>query len=261
MHSDNIKYLHVREVRRREPLRFVGRDALDELSGFRSVFGYRPEVWAEILDRGHMRELHGISVYADELLIDFDNNDRAAYKFAVWVLDNDYQYQLYPSGNRSWHFHLPTVPAEGCHIPHLHKSWAKRYAPGCDTTIYRPGGLFRLPGTWHEKRPGHRKHLAEAKYEGRLLDLNQFTPPTPPPAPCLEFGPEMAELKLQIGLQTSRQEGGRRCYVWYLAKMAAIAGMPAERASELIEIWNTSKCSPPLPTSIVAQKITEAYSD
>ena len=135
-------------------------------SGFRSVYFYSESTVQRILERRHFRNLQTEVVRSEELLLDFDSKPDAAYALANTLAADDISFRLFTSGNRSVHLHVSIEPMEGTTVGQAQREWVRTHAPDADQTIYHNTALYRLPGTWHEKNPGHRKSLL-AEHKGR----------------------------------------------------------------------------------------------
>ena len=251
-------YLYTPTVKRSGKPQLLEGDELKSRQGFRSVFGYPDTTAAVIAQNGNTRKLKGMELYLDCLLVDFDNCEDDADRFGEYLRDNGIGHEVYDSGNRSQHYHVPTKPLTSRTLPRDVRHWVQLHAPGADLTIYTTSGLFRLPGTWHEKNPGRRKQLTAA-YEGDKL----IVPKSQRPHYFNSAIPEakVADRKLSIGLSARKSEGGRRCYVYYLAKNAHDAGYPEEAALGFITQWNMKCASPPLDLADIERKVSEAYDE
>lgn len=225
--------------------------------GFRSVYCWRWQERQELEQRGHLRRIQDIPVVSTELLVDFDDKPTEADQFSVWLQDNGIMFNKYQSGNRSTHYHVLTTWQEGVWVPYAQREWARRYAVGADLTIYHHAGLFRLPGTFHEKSPGGRKTLLYAA-SGRPLEIPRQEPRLRS-IPLTPLGSDEAAEKLQRGLGRTVTEGGRRVHAWYLGAMAYDAGLTFEQACDKILEWNISRSVPALDQGTVIDKITEAF--
>jgi hypothetical protein len=231
-----------RTVKRMGPVEFVPVTALSKLHGFRSVYWFK---WRDALDITKANKFGGIShipVHAYELLVDFDNNKQAADRFHDWLLRGDYMFNKYLSGNRSYHFHVMTTKISGVDVPYSQLQWVRANIPGADDSVYRTTGLFRLSGTYHEKKAGQRKTLVSSHgtlrldipyVERKLLAMPQG------------LDTDTARWRYEKGLFATKGQGGRRMYAGYLAMMAFDAGIDVKQATEEILKWNDNYAQPP----------------
>jgi hypothetical protein len=233
-------------------------------SGFRSTFTFAKTDVDRIVRQRNFRDLRDIELGCDKLLVDFDNNPLAAWRFRSWLDSQTVNYELYYSGNRSIHVELITVPftALSTKTIAICLGFVRKYAEGCDESVYKVTGLFRLPGTYHEKCAGRRKTLL-ANVQGRPLDFTEFMAPISVNrrsyvAPSRKDDVTAKRL-LTLALQDVIVEGGRRPHVWRIGTLASDAGIEFAQALELAEQWNEQCASPPLAYDQVEHKIFEAY--
>lgn len=148
--------------------------------GYRSVYGFDEGTSLIVRARKHSRDFHQFPLYAEWLLVDFDDQPEEAMKLKNFLVENDIQYGLYDSGNRSYHFHIPHEPKFSKDLPYSHLKLLERMGLNMskvDTSIYRPNSIFRLTGTRHTKT-GKKKVLLEENTTGVLLDFDLVeTPP------------------------------------------------------------------------------------
>ena len=249
--SDKVKYLYTPTVKRFGEPQLV--EELEGRQGFRSVFGYPESTALAIRKQKSMRNISHLPVYCDTLFVDFDDQPAAAGTFCAYLDMEGIAYEEFDSGNRSYHYHIPVEPVVGSWVPRAAYDFARKHADGCDLSIYRHTGLFRLMGTWHEKRPGNLKTRIKAG-EGRSITLKE---------------PEHWEAKhtaddqgVPLGIITAKRvdSGGRRCYVYTIGSVCCKRNLPEEQALQIALEWNTNNAIPPLDPEIVWQKVKEAYS-
>lgn len=242
-------------VRRAGAPRLLPLAEVDQHRGFRSVYAYDESVVALIREQGGTHDLRGQPVYADELFVDFDSHDPTAFR--TWLRSTNLAWEEYDSGNRSVHFHIPLVPVFGVWVPDAMKRWVRSVAPTADLSFYHPSGQYRLPGTYHAKRPGQCKALVDAQM-GEPLQLQ---------APDQRAG---ARLVASPGADTTPEqfytaligrvaEGHRRPTAWRLATMAAEIGMEFEDAVDHLDWWNSNNCDPPHELDVLVKQAESAY--
>lgn len=245
-----IKYLYTPTVRR------FGAPVLVEdvkgRQGFQSVFGYPEQTTLVIQKQGNTKGISHLPVYCDTIFVDFDDNPGAAGAFCAWLDVEQIAYEEFTSGNRSYHYHIPADPCTGAWVPRAVYEFAAKYADGCDLSIYRHTGLFRIEGTWHEKNPGQLKARTKTG-AGRSIKLEEPK----------NWMPQLStdDRGVPIGVITSKKvdSGGRRCYVYHIGHVCYKRNIPQERALQIALEWNNNNAIPPLDPEIVWQKIEEAY--
>jgi hypothetical protein len=252
-------YYEVRPtVSRIGKLRFVPADELHLHTGFRSVYGYDEALVDLLLDRGSTEAMAGYPVFANELIVDVDDDDLVP-QVAEQLKKLGVSFQWFNTGRRGAHFHVATEPLCVRNLPHSMRMWCKSNMPeGVDLTIYREAAVIRLPGTWHEKNPGHRKELVHSA-SGNLLVIPVVAPPPPPsgtwdrtegPRPKAEFWALYLETKA---------EPGRHMRLFALGARAAECGMSYEEGLDAVTEWAATKAIPPIPGHDVAQHYANGY--
>lgn len=248
--SDKVKYLYTATVKR------FGAPVLVEdvkgRQGFQSVFGFPHETTLVIQKQGNTKDISHLPVYCDTLFIDFDDNPEAAGAFCAWLDIEGIAYEEFNSGNRSYHYHIPVEPVVGSWVPRSAYELARKHAAGCDLSIYRHTGLFRIEGTWHEKQPGQLKARTK-KGEGRRLVLKKPEQWTARKA--------ADDAGIPLGVITSKivDTGGRRCYIYTIGSVCYKRNISQEHALEIALDWNARNAKPPLDPETVWLKIEEAY--
>jgi len=150
-------------------------------TGYCTVYGYDEEASILVEAQGNSKNLAAFKMYADQMLVDFDNQPDAAMKLKESLLNYELEFSMWDSGNRSYHFHIPHEPKWSKDLPYNHERVLCKLGdfntktPVYDPTIYRANSIFRLPNTVHVKT-GKRKVLLES-HEGYLLDFE--LEPTP----------------------------------------------------------------------------------
>jgi hypothetical protein len=245
-------YVEVRPtVRRAGPPRLIPIDQVDQHRGFRSIVAYDAETVQHIKEQGGTADLRGVPVYADTLFMDFDGHDPT--QFREWLQASDLSYSEWDSGNRSVHFHIPIEPVFGPWVTEAMKQWVKQHAPTADISFYHNSGQYRLPGTYHAKRPGRKKELTFSR-DGSALVLPQPTETEYFALPGDGTRQDFFTLLLQ-----AINEGGRRPRAWLLAVTAAEAGLEFQETVEHLLWWNDAMCSPPHDSETIVRQCESAY--
>jgi len=239
-------------VRRSGRPNLVPLSDVDKYSGFRSAFAFDETTKAAIEERGSTSYLRGTSVYADTLFVDFDRSDGSTLIETLKAYG--IRFTRWHSGGRSIHLHVSLEPVFGPWVPLSCKKWIRSNAHDADISFYHPAGMFRLPRTYHEKRPGHCKQLLET-VEGKLLSLQEFRPPEFRLGRQLESSFET----LTEMLTRPASEGARRPFLWQLGTTAAELGMEFGSALETLQFWNDNFSIPPHEPDVIEKQCRSAY--
>jgi hypothetical protein len=242
-----ILFEHRRIVQRQGPARFVSAEELSQCTGFRSVYGYAEGLAAHLATLpSHAGVTSEASVYSDTLFVDFDSDD--GIDAAVKMLGQlGLAFEVWSTGRRGVHVHIACVPMQGSMVPASQRAWVEQHLEGdWDATIYRPGALIRLPGTWHEKAPGKRKELMY-RMEGSPLAVPMLAATVPTavsgtgevsaPLPAGEFWAAVMEPK---------ENPGRNARLFHLGALAARGSVPYDEALEAVRDWAHVMADPPL---------------
>ncbi len=213
-------------------------------TGFTSVYGFPPEAVARINSSGTLRNLSDFPVFSDVLYVDFDNNEEAAERFRLTALEGKCGYEMYHSGGRSIHFHIPLEPMYGRGVPGSQRVWMEEKAPEADMSIYRHTGLYRLPGTRHDKNPGKSKKILLQK-DGPLLRIENRPHVRSNLLTEDGSGVEFHYRVLGRLLHMRVAEGGRHTHLFKIGMNCLHSGQPEAEARNLLNMWNNSNCHPP----------------
>ena len=213
--------------------------------GFRSVYLFSEEDAKSIIANGHSRNMGQYIPYANELFIDLD--DHNYIDEALSNLDKlGWRYTCYLSGSKGAHCHIPHNISCGYGLPALHLSLAQQVHPKADTSLYRMGSLFRLPGTIHQKT-GKSKQLLRTGGESTLI-----LPWTVEGAkPVIEFkeykGTDGSDSELALSLHALLKslnnpppQGKRTQNLWAVAKGLHQGGLGINTVKGLIDALNAS---------------------
>lgn len=248
---------HRRVVNRVGPLRYVPLEQSSELTGFRSVYAVDAATRDMILQAKTFRGMSGLPVFSDCLYIDFDG-DEGVEEFQQVLFTEGIGYDKWATGRRGVHFHIPIEPMFGPHVPHSQLTWVEARATGpWDKTIYRPHSIIRLPGTWHEKNPGHKKELIKT-YWGKRLVIPVVVP-VPIEIRSAADGPKN-EADFWSATLVPKSEPGRTARVYFLGSLARECGVDFETAREAVLTWASTQARPPLTNSQdVLRAFTSGY--
>lgn len=235
--------------------RFVPVTALADERGFRSTYCYLEAEVDIVLANESFKNLRTLSVVSEELFLDFDDKPIDAEICGANLRYSGLAYSKFKSGNRSIHYHVPLVRMEGPNVPYSQREWVREHIVGADLSPYTVSGLWRLPLTWHEKNPGHRKEQVDSNVGERLL-----LPLLTPRVRLINTGEQVApSYKLKLALQDSQGLGGRRVHAWRIGVLAYDAGWDYAQTYKTLLDWNDRCCKPLLEPYQLEQKLTEAW--
>ena len=80
-----------------------------------------------------------MELYTETLYVDFDYQMEAAKDFALKM--GKYNYSMWDSGNRSYHFHVAIEPMLGISTPIIQRNWMRKNFPGAASSIYITSGV------------------------------------------------------------------------------------------------------------------------
>lgn len=245
----------------RTTLRRSGRvtltDTCEGYTGFRSVYGFDEEGEEYITSNGGTHGIRNYKLYSDILFLDIDDDPEASQDIENKLKDMGIGFEVYFTGNRGNHFHIPIVPMYGLDTAYQQKQFVTNTFKGADTSIYKSTGIIRLPGTFHFKRPGHKKHLIRS-YSGDVLCV----PKEDVSAEIFKSRDghdEFIENKLNEKWCLKVQEGNRNRAIYNLAFMNSLANKDYSEALNNIMIYNSYMVVPPLSDFEVVQTVKSAY--
>jgi hypothetical protein len=224
---------------------------IDESKGYpftyRSLYGYDNKVSKIIDSKGNTRDLKGVPVYSDELIIDCDTDDDSrSVELILGTLDIGYI--KYTTGNRGHHFHVPHDPLYGTNtiwsqLSWLHENGLYKYS---DKSIYREGGQIRLPGAIHEKTGKTKEVIFDNTSIDNLVVIPESIAPPPVSRGITNSNPnENSRYEYHRNLLYSRTEGGRHGHMFILFKRGIEAGIDIESIYDDIRWWNDTMAHPP----------------
>lgn len=218
-------------------------NTVDELSGFRSICKYNAEDAKAATAANSTAVLKGCSLFIDTLFLDFDDCESDANNFQKWLKTEEVYHERWDSGGRSVHFHIPVVIPPSPYAAYTCKQYVKSLASAADTSFYHHAGLFRLPGTIHEKT-GRPKTLVDAggcyplefeicepdnKFEVLDVDLSAL---------------QHALISYESALFKLITTGNRHMTLWKISKQFEAAGLSYATTLELMERLNESWHNP-----------------
>ncbi len=143
-------------------------------SGFRSVYQFT-EADAKAMERDGYARWKG-SVWSPELFIDIDKPeeiDNVCNRLELLGI----AFNLYSTGNRGAHLHIPRECEPSHRLPEIDKQFASSLG-SVDLHIYHSVAMYRCIGAKH-KATGERKELLDSR-AGNVLDLRESKAPIAP---------------------------------------------------------------------------------
>lgn len=255
-----IQYEYRSTKIRQGPPKLTTHANLDLLRGFRSVYGWPDETAQHVISTGSTAGLKYFPVYSNELLLDFDDQPEAAAECEGWLLRNNHTHSMWESGGRSVHFHIRCCDMEGISVPYSQRMFVSTTFPKADLSFYHAAGMYRLPGTAHEKNPGRYKVMLSNHY-GLPLDIPMLVrPPVFKQAVDSDSGGQDKEMLLTTMMFKVISEGeGRNHHAFKLAKVAQDCGYDYDRALEIVEAWSSTCAQPSLDAGELEATVRSAY--
>ena len=252
--KEKVARYEVAHTKMNRVCRFLPKTELPQHTGYRSVYGFDDLAISYFEEVGSTRGCKNIvtAVYADEMLLDFDEGvggydaKAEAEKLWHWLVGHEYSFQVWDSGGRSIHFHIPHEPVWSKHLPYSHKCFMDRLGVKSDESIFQTGRLFRLPGTLHEKTL-RKKTLLESA-EGKLLVVPIIEePPRQRLQACFD-GEGVLHLATRLSMVANRpfQNGERNRKFFCLAMDVLSGGFSSDFCRELCEKVNDELLEEPL---------------
>jgi hypothetical protein len=243
-------------TKRTEAPILVPEETANTFTGFRSVFSFPEAVAKEIRHSGNMAGLSEKELSCSTLFLDFDDDPKAEDEAEEWLRDHKIGFESYFTGNRGKHLHVPIETISGNLVLPSVKGFVRDIFPNADDSIYKASGIFRLPGTYHEKNPGQRKLLLHAVPGAKLRieQKEQF------PMPLVAVGSTLtSNEQFLAALFRPVEEGGRNTKFFVLGCLAKDIGLTLDEAYDVALNYNSTNCWPPLDAHEVFSATRSAY--
>jgi hypothetical protein len=217
----------------------------ETLRGFRSVYFFGQEAMEIITERNSVSGIDNCPVYSDTLFVDFDDGDNSKEMFKTILQVQGIAFQIFFSGRKGCHFHIPIEPMWGADVPYSQKMWVESLGvKTADLSIYKHTGLIRLTGTIHHVT-GLKKKLIDTA-EGKTL----YIPIIPKPKVTFEvedYGGSHIAAGLAIALHSfldTPGPGGRHSRLVSIAKSLIEGGMSDGATREILCLVNNEWLEP-----------------
>lgn len=230
-------------------------DVQPEKAQYRSVYGFPSSTQDRITTQGHMKNLEGMMLYSDMLLIDIDDADNVEAALNI-LKELGIGYSKWTTGNRGVHIHIPIIPMTGVNVIYSQKHWLQSVGLWSliDSSIYRPAGQFRAPGARHLKTGGIKTKLKDNT--GKLLEIRMLKPPPVVHTDWeLETSTPTKEFDFYMNLLSYRSMGGRHPHMYILWMSGKKAGLDREELEDCIRWWNHTCTDLPHSDISITRKI------
>ena len=174
--QNDFKYVEYnKDVIYRNSFKILELRALNGLQGFRSVYQINSEGKQWIEDNKGVAGFGqtGLPVWSDFLFVEFDDDLKSSKELFYKLKEDGIGFELYESGNRSYHFHILRDIEPHSNVPYTDKLFATELAPKCDQSLYKHLQPWRLEGTIHKKTGKPKKLLRFYKGIPYELELKE----------------------------------------------------------------------------------------
>lgn len=233
---------------------------VEALQGFRSVYGFSEEDAKIIRDSNCSRDFKRFAQFSDCLFLDLDDGEASVDGVVAFLKAEGIGFSLYKSGSKGYHTHIPSEPKFGYNVAYSQKVLIESLGIPADLSLYRPGSLFRLPGTVHRKT-SQPKELIQ-KFDGALLDYDLVGEPTPKPAEFTlgdDSDLETTLLSLITYIGHPPRNGNRHLTIWSHAERLRRQGLSQGTVLDLLERVNLSWENQAKPESEVRRAVNQAF--
>jgi len=243
--------------------KMVAATELAKRTGFRSLYGFSEEDAKVIVDEGASRGFSRFPVYAEQLVLDFDEGyDDNCKRMVKWCKQEGYSYTLWVSGSKGYHLEIEAVPKYSKEVPFSQQKLLQSLAIETDYSLYQHSRLYRLPNTVHAKT-GKRKVVQESYMGEYLLDYELLNSGYV----FNKLQTEYDESSFEVAMRrvTSRygnplpKTESRTQWLWATAKKFSEAGMSRQTTLEMITYLNKSWGDQAKDADTIARVVREAY--
>lgn len=235
-------------------------EQLDKHLGFRSVYMFNKETYNYIQEKNAVRSLSKFPVYSDMLFVDFDDGDKSIETFKKVMNTSGIGWEMYFSGRKGYHFHVPIEPMYGVYVPFSQKQFILGLGiETADTSIYKHTGLFRTAGTYHNVT-GNPKELVD-KQDGNVLRLPYIEPEEELEVVEGNTASLAAALtNAHYGVVDEPSPGSRHNQLLAIAKYLAAAGATMDTALDICTlVHNTWENQYENPEEAIYDAVQRAY--
>ncbi len=221
---------------------------------FRSLYGYDRNVAAQINKNGNTKGLKGLPVYSGMLIIDCDTDEQAEAA-GQRLSELEVLHEIWETGNRGRHFHIPIVPMYGTNVVWSQKMWLQDSGlwDTVDRSIYIECGQIRVPGAPHLKTGRIKRQLLSVP--GNLLEIPIRVPPPSTRATPVVVESVESRMEFYRNLFYRRGTGSRYPHLYILWQRGLAAGETHEEILESLLWWNEHFANPPHCPSYITSKV------
>jgi hypothetical protein len=199
-------------------------------ASFTSVYAVTEDTAHAIVEAGTTAGFAGV-VWSERLWLDIDSYEKAEV-VENRLIEMELDYVAYNTGGRGGHFGILRDNPPSHLLPAQDKSWAKKYFPEADTSLYTHLHLFRLPGARHEKSGNYKRLVSEQR--GKVLTL-----------PPLERKGNGSDL-----VRTNNDGVARSVFRCFRVMSQSITTSPGDRHPTFVRLVNALKDDANVPPNI-----------
>ena len=223
---------------------------------YRSLYGFPPETTNFINQNKNTKNLKDFPVFSDTLIIDCDT-DLQKNKTRYQLIKLGISFEIWTTGNRGYHFHIPIVPMLGEHVVRSQVAWLKKNNlwESIDNSIYRAGSIIRVAGAIHEKTNKPKRKLKTIY--GKLPEIKFVKKPA-----ALKLTEDSVlndPTRYYENLLIKKRTGGRHVHIFILWSEGKKAGIDWDIISNDILWWNSNMAVPSHNEQCVKEKLRKFY--
>ena len=209
--------------------------------GFRSVYLFDKEAAEEIKQSRSSKTIKRFTPHSHTLFIDLDQGDKGLARVKEWLKDNRLLAQIYTSGGKGYHIHVPHQYVCSRDLPYSHRVLVESLGAGADPSLYHVSHLIAMDGRKHPKTH-RRKQLIESVQGEKELEIPLIE--TPPKLTFSNFeniedNLSLGLVKLEMLISNEPGVGERHQSLWTCAKNFVDAGCAPETVMDLISKVNS----------------------
>jgi len=188
--------------------------------------------------------LSRLEVCANRVTLDLDGGDPELEAAERILLNHSLGFEVWSSGGKGYHIHIPHDELRSIHLPHSHKVWVDSLKLPNDPTLYQHGRLFSLPGNVHPKTKARKALVRSVSGDKAKIEVRESD------TPVFNFkdagGMELTSSLFRLLHLCTAQvgSGGRHLALWQMAMDLRKAGLAYETAEDLLQGVNAQWKNP-----------------